>query len=55
MPLHQAQRRALDLARTLMVEVLIIEFEDHSFGVLEAHDFDGDPETIITSYDPFPA
>lgn len=55
MPLHQAQRRALDLARTLLVEILIIEFDDHSFGVLEARDFDGNPEAIVTSYDPFPA
>lgn len=53
MSLQQAQRRAWNLARTLMVEILIIRFDDRQFGVLEAAEFDGDPQTIITVYDPF--
>lgn len=55
MSLQQAQRRAWDLARTLMVEILIIKFDERRFGVLEAAEFDGDPQAIVTSYDPFPA
>ncbi|URW75881.1 hypothetical protein M9980_01205 [Sphingomonas donggukensis] len=55
MSLQQAQRRAWNLARTLMVEILIIQFDDRRFGVLEAAEFDGDPQAIITTYDPFAA
>ncbi|MES2338766.1 MAG: hypothetical protein V4537_11785 [Pseudomonadota bacterium] len=53
MSLQQAQWRAWNLARTLMVEIVIIRFDNHMFGVLEATDFDGDPQAIITVYDPF--
>lgn len=52
MSLKVAQARALDLAKTLMVTVVLICI-DGQYGVLEATEFDGDDDAIVCTYDPF--
>ncbi|MCA1200166.1 hypothetical protein K9B35_19535 [Sphingomonas sp. R647] len=53
MPLTLAQKNALSLARTLMTIVIVFRIEGGTFGVAEAHEFDGDPALIVREYDPF--
>ena len=52
MPLNIAQSFAWNLATTLMVAVILFQTAE-SYGVLPASEYDGDPEQIITDYDPF--
>ena len=52
MSLMVAQRRAYDLAKTLMVKIVLIRI-DEQYGVIEASEFDGDAALIVHSYDPF--
>jgi hypothetical protein len=53
MPLSLAQKNAWNLARTLMVIVIVFRIDTREFGVVEAHEFDGDPDLIVREYDPF--
>ncbi|MDT9600426.1 hypothetical protein [Sphingosinicella rhizophila] len=52
MPLNTAQSFAWNLATTLMVAVILFQTAE-GYGVLPASEYDGDPEQIITDYDPF--
>lgn len=53
MPLILAQKNAWSLARTLMKIVVVFRTGDRNFGVVEAEEFDGDPNLIVREYDPF--
>jgi hypothetical protein len=50
--LDLARRHALDLAKTLMVCVILFE-GDLGYGVVPSAEFDGDPASILAEYDPF--
>ena len=50
--LDLARRHALDLARTLMVCVILFEGE-LGYGVVPSDEFDGDAASVLVEYDPF--
>ena len=50
--LKEAQRRAWNLATTLMVSVILFQVEG-GFCILPSDEFDGDVESIVREYDPF--
>lgn len=50
--LNLAQHHAWDLARTLMVPVILFQIDD-TFGVMIASEYDGDDNTIVQEYDPW--
>jgi hypothetical protein len=52
MSLQIAQRRAFNLAKTLMVCVVLIQ-TDGGYGVMPAAEFDGPAEVIVHEYHPF--
>lgn len=52
MSLQFAQRRAFDLAKTLLVCVVLIQ-TDGGYSVMLACEFDGPVEAIVHEYDPF--
>ena len=52
MPLQLAQRHAFDLAKTLLVCVVLIK-TDFGYSVMVASEFDGPTEAIVHEYDPF--
>ncbi|MEH6952884.1 hypothetical protein V4R08_16705 (plasmid) [Nitrobacter sp. NHB1] len=47
-----AQDHALDLARTLMVPVVLFQVDDE-FGVMVSSEYDGEEAAIMHDYDPF--
>ncbi|WP_027582184.1 hypothetical protein [Bradyrhizobium sp. Ai1a-2] len=47
-----AQNHAFDLARTLMVPVILFQ-ADNEFGVMVSSEYDGDQDAIVHDYDPF--
>jgi len=53
MPLSLAHKNAWNLARTLMTIVIVIRIDARNFGVVEAREFDGDPDAIVREFDPF--
>ena len=53
MPLALAQTHAWRLAQTLMACITLFQIDNHSFGVVESREFDGDADSIISEYDPF--
>ncbi|CAN5361913.1 hypothetical protein BH10PSE14_BH10PSE14_29140 [soil metagenome] len=53
MSLRTAQFRAWNLSRTLMVCIVLFRIDGRQFGVTEACEYDGDPEAIVRTYDPF--
>lgn len=46
-----AQNHAFDLARTLMVPVILFKTESE-FGVMVSSEYDGDQDAIVHEYDP---
>lgn len=52
MSLTSAQARALNLATTLMVCVVLFQ-TDGGYGVMPAAEYDGDPAVVICEYDPW--
>nr|WP_249808452.1 hypothetical protein [Bradyrhizobium sp. 87] len=46
-----AQNHAFDLARTLMVPVILFKIESE-FGVMVSSEYDGDQGAIVHEYDP---
>jgi len=50
--LNLAQNHAFDLARTLMVPVILFEINGE-IGVMPSAEYDGDEDAIINEYDPF--
>lgn len=50
--LSAAQKRAWNLATTLMVCVTLFQTED-GFGVVPTSEFDGEADIVIHEYDPF--
>jgi hypothetical protein len=52
--LRAAQRRAWNLATTLMVPVTLFK-TGGEFGVMPSSEFDGDPDAVVHEYDPFDA
>ena len=46
-----AQSHAFDLARTLMVPVILFQ-ADNEFGVMVSSEYDGDQDAIVHEYDP---
>ncbi len=52
MSLHIAQSFAAELAFTLMSVVTLFRTE-RGFYAMPASEFDGDPDTIVHTYDPF--
>ena len=52
MSLQLAQRRAFDLAKSLLVCVVLIR-TDGGYGVMPASEFDGPAEAIVHEYDPW--
>jgi hypothetical protein len=48
-----AQNHAFDLARTLMVPVVLIQVDDE-FGVMVSSEYDGEQDAIVHEYDPWP-
>ena len=53
MSLATAQSFGWNLARSMMACIVIFRIDEKSFGVAEAREYDGDPETIVREYDPF--
>jgi hypothetical protein len=47
-----AQNHAFDLARTLMVPVILFQTENE-FGVMVSSEYDGDLDAIVHEYDPW--
>ncbi len=47
-----AQNHAFDLARTLMVPVILFQVENE-FGVMVSSEYDGEQDAILHEYDPF--
>lgn len=47
-----AQNHAFDLARTLMVPVILFQ-ADNEFVVMVASEYDGDQDAIVHEYDPW--
>ena len=47
-----AQNHAFDLARMLMVPVILFQTESE-FGVMVSSEYDGDQDAIVHEYDPF--
>ncbi|MFY9294866.1 MAG: hypothetical protein WAP03_29910 [Methylorubrum rhodinum] len=47
-----ARSYAFSLAKTLMVCVTLFQ-TDGGYGVMTSDEFDGDPASVITEYDPF--
>ena len=52
MPLNTAQSLGWSLARTMMTIIVLIE-TGHGYSVMPLDEFDGDPATIVSEYDPF--
>lgn len=52
MSLTLAQSYGWNLARTMMVSIVIFRISETLFGVAEAREFDGHPETVVREYDP---
>ena len=52
MSLRTAQGYAWNLARTMMVVIVLIQ-TSKGYAVMPLDEFDGDPATIICEYDPF--
>ena len=52
MSLQLAQRSAFDLAKTLLVCVVLIQ-TDLGYSVMLASEFDGPAEAIVHEYDPW--
>lgn len=52
MPLSTAQSLGWNLARTMMVIIVLIE-TSAGYAVMPLDEFDGDPATIVSEYDPF--
>lgn len=52
MSLQLAQHSAFDLAKTLLVCVVLIQ-TDAGYSVMLASEFDGPAEAIVHDYDPF--
>ena len=50
--LNLAQENAFNLARTLMVPVVLFHVDD-AFGVMVASEYDGEENTIVHEYDPW--
>ena len=50
--LSLAQNHAFDLARTLMVPVILFQADDE-FGVMVSSEYDGDQDAIVHDYDPW--
>lgn len=53
--LSLAQQLAWNLATTLMACVTLFKAGNGLFSVCPSAEFDGDPDTIVTEYDPFAA
>jgi hypothetical protein len=53
MSLTAAQSFGWNLARNMMACIVIFRIDEKRFGVAEAREYDGDPETIVREYDPF--
>ncbi len=51
--LSLAQQLAWNLATTLMVCVTLFRAGNGLFSVCPSVEFDGDPDAIVTEYDPF--
>ena len=47
-----AQSHAFDLARALMVPVILFQAENE-FGVMLSSEYDGDQDAIVHDYDPW--
>jgi hypothetical protein len=47
-----AQSHAFDLARPLMVPVILFQAENE-FGVMVSSEYDGDQDAIVHEYDPW--
>ena len=47
-----AQNHAFDLARTLMVPVILFQVDDE-FGVMVSSEYDGEQDAIVHEYDPW--
>ncbi len=47
-----AQDHAFDLARTLMVPVVLFQADDE-FGVMLSSEYDGEQDAIVHDYDPW--
>ena len=47
-----AQNHAYDLARTLMVPVVLFQ-ADNEFGEMVSSEYDGDQDAIVHEYDPW--
>ncbi|NYF32546.1 hypothetical protein [Sphingopyxis sp. JAI108] len=52
MPLSTAQSLGWSLARTMMVIIVLVE-AGQGYSVMPLDEFDGDPATIVSEYDPF--
>lgn len=50
--LSLARNHAYDLARTLMVPVILFEVEGQ-IGIMPSAEYDGDEDAVIHEYDPF--
>jgi len=48
-----AQQLAWDLATTLMACVTLFKAGNGLYSVFPSAEFDGDPDAIVTDYDPF--
>ena len=53
MTLSLAQSYGWNLSRTMMACIVIFRIDEATFGVAEAREYDGDPQSIVREYDPF--
>ncbi len=54
MPLATAQAFAFSLAYTLMTSIVLFRTELGVYGVLPTAEYDGAPETVVHTYEPYP-
>ena len=53
MSLATAQALAFSLACTLMTSIVLFRTEVGGYGVLPIAEYDGAPETVVHTYDPY--
>lgn len=51
--LKTAQAYAWNLARNLMVCIVVFRADNGLFGAMPASEWDGDPDCVIREFDPF--
>jgi len=51
--LKTAQAYAWNLARNLMVNIIVFRTDNGLFGAMPASEWDGEPDRVVHEFDPF--